>query len=180
MSTNRLSLNQPYARLSGTTATAATYTGGSEGRFLSVNLAGFKIVAMQVQFCNANAYGAAYNGGAYFDSRNNGPNSGTSNILHTMQSITNTMYCEGLLPWYQQSSQYQNYIGEATTGLSQNMTGSESAGGNSMAHAASFFFHRPNTLSQLSYYMRTHGNGYHVAPDNSQPAVIKVWEFETL
>ena len=181
MSTNRLSLNQPYARQAEVGSTAATIVSAAAGesRYESLNLSGFKIVAIKLQFC-ASAYGGSFNGGARFDSRYVGPNSNSSNILHTMQSITNTMMVFFSQNWYHQQVQYYNYCKEDTTGSSQVMSGNESETGNSMAVAMSTMIHRPNTLSQLNYYMQTSGTGYHVAPCNYQPNYIHLFELETL
>ena len=174
MSGNRLALNSPLAFLQSLGLASTTNSGG--GSSTTYTMTGFPAGAriLQIASKGTGASGNGYNGVAY-DSRNTG-----ESVPFTMTLISSTMIVWGTFPWYQQTGIYPVTLNEATTGVSEAISGSESGTANSMTHASGFLIHKPNTLSALTYYLRTTTQGYHVCPDNYQTGRIMAWEIGTL
>lgn len=174
MSGNRLSLNRPLAFLQSVGLASTTNSGG--GTSTTYTMTGFPAGAriLQIASKGTGASGVGYSGSAY-DSRNT-----AESVPITMTSITSTMIVWGTLPWYQQTAIYPVTINEATTGVSEAIAGSEGGTANSMTHASGFLIHKPNTLSALTYYLKTTTQGYHVVPANGMTGRIMVWEIGTL
>lgn len=173
MSGNRLALNSPLAFLQSLHLASTTNSGGGSGT--RYTMTGFPAGARILQIASMGASGGnGYNGTAY-DSRNM-----TENVPFTMTAITSTMIVWGSLPWYQQTPIYPITLNEATTGAVEAIAGSENGTANSMTHASGYLIHKPNTLSALSYYLKSTTQGYHVVPCNGMYGRIMAWEIGTL
>ena len=172
MSGNRLALNSPLVFLQSLGLASTTNSGG--GTNTRYTMTGFPAGARILQIASMDdTSGNGFNGTAY-DSRNY-----NVNVPMTMTAITSTIVVWCTIPWYQQVHIYPVTINEATTGTAQTIAGSETGTSNSMTHATGIMIHKPNTLSALSYYLKTTTQGYHVTPCNQQAARIMVWEIGT-